>query len=500
MFWLEEAGLPMTGANIARAMQLSPPTVHEMVGRLVDDGYVERNADKSLGFTDVRARARQPHRPPPPHDRALPHRRPRHPLGRGPRGGGADRARDVAGAGGADAGGDRRRDHLPARPPDRRGRRASRARCWPTSRSAPRSSSCASRTRPRSCCTTSRRPGWTRAWRGRSRAPTRSGVTIASADGTPRGQPQRRRDRLGPRRPGAAAARGDPRAAGALLRPLRPLSRLGPTGHRHVTIGAEVGALLPPRGSAVTITASTPLMSAIVVERGPARSGTKSAAHRLDFAFAPDPGLEDPVAAAAGGRWRAAGCRVAFADRPSPSRPGAWPATTCRRRRRRRAAAADRVAGDRGDDQRSGRRDRGRRQRADAERAQPAPAPLRRLAAVGALGRRRAPRASQPLRAARAAARAARRTPAAARRPAPASAARRGSARSRRGGAPARPPPRARGRRAGRPRARRASARGSISLMPVPPPARCGSSPARAASVPSPCPAAPQHLARSPTG
>ena len=37
MFWLEEAGLPMTGANIARAMQLSPPTVHEMVGRLIDD-------------------------------------------------------------------------------------------------------------------------------------------------------------------------------------------------------------------------------------------------------------------------------------------------------------------------------------------------------------------------------------------------------------------------------------------------------------------------------
>jgi DtxR family transcriptional regulator, iron-dependent repressor len=52
MFWLEEAGLPMTGANIARAMQLSPPTVHEMVGRLVDDGYVERNADKSLAFTE----------------------------------------------------------------------------------------------------------------------------------------------------------------------------------------------------------------------------------------------------------------------------------------------------------------------------------------------------------------------------------------------------------------------------------------------------------------
>src|SRR3954471_3341220 len=50
MFWLEEAGLPMTGANIARAMQLSPPTVHEMIGRLVDDGYVERNPNKSLTF------------------------------------------------------------------------------------------------------------------------------------------------------------------------------------------------------------------------------------------------------------------------------------------------------------------------------------------------------------------------------------------------------------------------------------------------------------------
>ncbi len=51
MFWLEEAGLPITGANIARAMQLSPPTVHEMIGRLERDGYVSRAEDKSLGFT-----------------------------------------------------------------------------------------------------------------------------------------------------------------------------------------------------------------------------------------------------------------------------------------------------------------------------------------------------------------------------------------------------------------------------------------------------------------
>jgi DtxR family transcriptional regulator, Mn-dependent transcriptional regulator len=51
MYWLEEAGLPMTGANIARAMHLSPPTVHEMIGRLEKDGYVTRADDKSLVFT-----------------------------------------------------------------------------------------------------------------------------------------------------------------------------------------------------------------------------------------------------------------------------------------------------------------------------------------------------------------------------------------------------------------------------------------------------------------
>jgi DtxR family transcriptional regulator, Mn-dependent transcriptional regulator len=52
MFWLAEAGLPINGANIARAMQLSPPTVHEMIGRLEGDGYVERADDKSLTFTE----------------------------------------------------------------------------------------------------------------------------------------------------------------------------------------------------------------------------------------------------------------------------------------------------------------------------------------------------------------------------------------------------------------------------------------------------------------
>jgi DtxR family transcriptional regulator, Mn-dependent transcriptional regulator len=52
MYWLSEARLPITGANIARAMQVSAPTVHEMIGRLESDGYVTRDEDKSLAFTE----------------------------------------------------------------------------------------------------------------------------------------------------------------------------------------------------------------------------------------------------------------------------------------------------------------------------------------------------------------------------------------------------------------------------------------------------------------
>lgn len=52
LFWLFEANLPMTGANLARAMQLSAPTVHEMIGRLERDGYITRARDKSISFTD----------------------------------------------------------------------------------------------------------------------------------------------------------------------------------------------------------------------------------------------------------------------------------------------------------------------------------------------------------------------------------------------------------------------------------------------------------------
>jgi DtxR family transcriptional regulator, Mn-dependent transcriptional regulator len=53
LFWLFEAGLPMTGANLARAMQLSAPTVHEMLGRLERDGYIARNAERTVEFTEA---------------------------------------------------------------------------------------------------------------------------------------------------------------------------------------------------------------------------------------------------------------------------------------------------------------------------------------------------------------------------------------------------------------------------------------------------------------
>jgi DtxR family Mn-dependent transcriptional regulator len=52
LYWLQEAKLPLTGANMARAMQLSAPTVHEMIGRLERDGYITRGDDKAISFTE----------------------------------------------------------------------------------------------------------------------------------------------------------------------------------------------------------------------------------------------------------------------------------------------------------------------------------------------------------------------------------------------------------------------------------------------------------------
>jgi DtxR family Mn-dependent transcriptional regulator len=59
LYWLYEAGLPMTGANIARAMQLSAPAVHEMIGRLERDDYITRASDKVISFTESGERTAQ---------------------------------------------------------------------------------------------------------------------------------------------------------------------------------------------------------------------------------------------------------------------------------------------------------------------------------------------------------------------------------------------------------------------------------------------------------
>ena len=224
IFWLQEAGLPMTGANVARAMQLSAPTVHEMIGRLERDGYVTRGADKALAFTDD---GRE-------HAEGIVRRHRLierfltdvlgHPVGRGPRGGRAARARDVAGARGAHARRDRRRQDLPARPPDRR--RATRIEGVPLAdveagRQGARS--CASRTRPRTCCTTSRTRASSPASRARvaetdddarrrrrSTAATRRSTPLGRRDGL-RASPTRRRRRA-PRCPSSSCS---PRTATA---------------------------------------------------------------------------------------------------------------------------------------------------------------------------------------------------------------------------------------------------------------------------------------------
>jgi DtxR family Mn-dependent transcriptional regulator len=51
LFWLFEAGLPTTAANLARAMQLSAPTVSQMIGRLERDGLIARDSGRLISFT-----------------------------------------------------------------------------------------------------------------------------------------------------------------------------------------------------------------------------------------------------------------------------------------------------------------------------------------------------------------------------------------------------------------------------------------------------------------
>ena len=174
IFWLYEAGLPMTGANVARAMQLSAPTVHEMIGRLERDGYITRGTDRALAFTDSgREHAEHIVR--------------RHRM--------IERfLADVLGIPWNEVHEEAERiEHAMSpvleermfaaigdaktcphgHPIDASGRiqGVPLADC---SR-APRSRSCASRTRPRSSCTTSTTTGCTRAWKGRRRGRRRRG-------------------------------------------------------------------------------------------------------------------------------------------------------------------------------------------------------------------------------------------------------------------------------------------------------------------------------------
>jgi DtxR family Mn-dependent transcriptional regulator len=52
LFWFGEAGIEPTQANLARAMQVSQPSVTEMARRLIDEGLVERDDRKRLQFTE----------------------------------------------------------------------------------------------------------------------------------------------------------------------------------------------------------------------------------------------------------------------------------------------------------------------------------------------------------------------------------------------------------------------------------------------------------------
>ena len=144
----------MTGANMARAMQLSAPTVHEMLGRLERDGYIMRNAERAIDFTDSGREHAE-------------HIVSRHRM--------IERfLTDVVGVPWDDVHEEAEQlEHAmtprfeayvraPRSATPRPARTATRSRSasgstasrWPTASRAPRSRSCGSRTRPRTCCTT----------------------------------------------------------------------------------------------------------------------------------------------------------------------------------------------------------------------------------------------------------------------------------------------------------------------------------------------------------
>lgn len=52
IYWLYESGIERTQANLARALQVSQPSVSEMLRRLADEGLIVRDDHKLINFTD----------------------------------------------------------------------------------------------------------------------------------------------------------------------------------------------------------------------------------------------------------------------------------------------------------------------------------------------------------------------------------------------------------------------------------------------------------------
>ena len=236
----------MTGANVARAMQVSAPTVHEMIGRLEADGYVTRAGDKSLSFTDTGREHAE--------DIVRRHRlierfltdvfdipwdqvheeaeRLEHWMSP------TVEERMLKAIGDAKT--------CPHGHPIFTERARSRACRWPTSRRAPRCASCGSRTRPRTCCTTSWTAGLTPGLEGKLAESGDDEVAIEADGDALHGHPQRGRDRVGDRRPVTAAAHGAARAAGArqgalgaLDRAARPAAPAGRSRAASITIATK---------------------------------------------------------------------------------------------------------------------------------------------------------------------------------------------------------------------------------------------------------------------
>jgi DtxR family Mn-dependent transcriptional regulator len=52
IYWMYEAGIERTQANLARALRVSQPSASEMLRRLVEDGLVSRDEHKLINFSD----------------------------------------------------------------------------------------------------------------------------------------------------------------------------------------------------------------------------------------------------------------------------------------------------------------------------------------------------------------------------------------------------------------------------------------------------------------